>query len=119
MIHVFLRNYPLPRPSCCPVWCVFLSFNQSILFFRMILFIYEQNLTFLESCYIIYIMTSLEAYQLEHTDQNTRILKGMIYFHKYNFDISQVDYKEIKEREEMGSQNNKYWGVYRCKQFNE
>ena len=48
-------------------------------------------------------MTSLEAYQLEHTgSKHTHSERNVIYFHKYNFDISQVDYKEIKEREEIG-----------------
>ena len=45
-------------------------------------------------------MTSLEAYQLEHRSKHTHSERNVIYFHKYNFDISQVDYKEIKEREE-------------------
>ena len=48
-------------------------------------------------------MTTLEAYQLEHKGKtHTHSEKNVIYFHKYNFDISTIDYKEVKAREEIG-----------------
>ena len=48
-------------------------------------------------------MTTLEAYQLEHKGKtHTHSEKNVIYFHKYDFDIANLDYKEVKAREEVG-----------------
>ena len=40
---------------------------------------------------------------MEHTGpQHTHSERNVIYFHKYNFDINSLDYKEVKAREDIG-----------------
>tara|TARA_Y200000002_G_C22633945_1_gene643787 strand:- start:248 stop:1075 length:828 start_codon:yes stop_codon:yes gene_type:complete len=48
-------------------------------------------------------MTTLEAYQLEHKGKtHTHSEKNVIYFHKYDFNISNLDLNEVKAREDIG-----------------